>query len=113
MEPMRQYVTVIPSLHEMAPAALAQALGEVELLKAQLLGHLTPSPAPAAPVQETQKSKTWTLTAKDVMDRTGMSRSWLYKNAHKLPFAVRPNGRNWRFSEQGLERYMRESRAVA
>jgi len=36
------------------------------------------------------------------MDRLKVSRSWLYNNSPKLPFASRIGSRNWRYSEKGL-----------
>jgi predicted DNA-binding transcriptional regulator AlpA len=38
-------------------------------------------------------------------DRLGVSRDWLYRHAHQLPFTVR-NGRLLRFSSHGIDRYI-------
>ncbi len=46
------------------------------------------------------------LSAAEAAKRLGMSRSWLYANAHRLPFA-RHIGRRVLFSAQGLERWSR------
>jgi excisionase family DNA binding protein len=46
------------------------------------------------------------LTVSATAERTGMSRDYLYRNAEKLPFALRV-GRSVRFSEAGLEKWIR------
>jgi hypothetical protein len=107
---MTRLVTVVTPLHEMASADLVQTLGELEALKAQVLGHLAPPrTAPAVPVERISE---WRLTAREVMDRLKVSRSWLYKNSPRLSWASRIGSRNWRYSEKGLAEYMRK-RAVA
>ena len=47
------------------------------------------------------------LTAKEVAKRLGFSVDWVYKNHRDLPFRVRL-GTVPRFSEKGLEKYIRE-----
>jgi excisionase family DNA binding protein len=46
------------------------------------------------------------LTVEEAAGRTGMSKRWLYTHAQNLPFAVRV-GRSLRFSEAGLDRWVR------
>jgi predicted DNA-binding transcriptional regulator AlpA len=46
------------------------------------------------------------LSATEAAERLGMSRDWLYRNAARLPFAVRIGSRVL-FSAQGLERWNR------
>lgn len=36
----------------------------------------------------------------------GMSLDWLYRNAHRLPFARRVGGRSLRFSTHGIRRWL-------
>ncbi len=36
----------------------------------------------------------------------GMSLDWIYRNAHRLPFARRLGGRSLRFSTQGIRRWL-------
>jgi excisionase family DNA binding protein len=47
------------------------------------------------------------LTVKEVAKRLGFGVDWVYKKHHRLPFRVRP-GTVPRFSEKGLEKYIRE-----
>jgi predicted DNA-binding transcriptional regulator AlpA len=47
------------------------------------------------------------LRAKEVAERLGFGVDWVYKNHRDLPFRVRL-GTVPRFSEKGLERYIRE-----
>ena len=42
----------------------------------------------------------------------GMSRTWLYKNAHRLPFARRFGARTLKFSSNGIRRYVASRRAT-
>jgi predicted DNA-binding transcriptional regulator AlpA len=46
------------------------------------------------------------MSATEAARRLGMSRDWLYKNARRLPFAVRI-GRRLLFDAHGLERWNR------
>jgi predicted DNA-binding transcriptional regulator AlpA len=101
---VRSQLVTIGSLHEMEATELTQALGEIELLRVQILARLNPARtvAVSAPVERLSE---WKLTAKDVLTRLNVSRSWLYRSNHRLPFA-KQLGRSWRYSEKGLERYM-------
>jgi predicted DNA-binding transcriptional regulator AlpA len=87
-------------------SSLPRLLGELEVMRHRVLQQLhPPTPPKAAPVVEPDTR--WNLSARDVMERTRCSRSWLYKNADKLPFACRFGGR-LRFSERGLAKYIAE-----
>ena len=44
-------------------------------------------------------------------ERLGMSVTWLYRNAAKLPFTRRIGGRTVRFSAAGIARYIGNRRA--
>jgi predicted DNA-binding transcriptional regulator AlpA len=50
------------------------------------------------------------LTAKEAAGRLGMSREWIYKHAHRLPFALRVGRRAIRFSERGITRWQERRR---
>jgi predicted DNA-binding transcriptional regulator AlpA len=84
--------------------AVAEVLGRLEVLRVQLWTAAT-SPdgrteaAPAAPSRG--------LAVAAVVERTGMSRDWLYRQARKgrLPFARRL-GRRITFDEAGLARWL-------
>jgi len=47
------------------------------------------------------------LTVEEAAKMLGLSTDWLYRRAGKLPFTVRL-GRQLRFSERGLDRYIRQ-----
>ena len=46
------------------------------------------------------------LPVAEAADRLACTKDWLYRHHHRLPFAVR-NGRQLRFSADGLDRYIR------
>ena len=52
------------------------------------------------------------VSATEAARRLGVSRVYLYRHAHELPFAVRI-GRRVVFSAKGLERWSRQQRGVA
>ena len=47
------------------------------------------------------------LEVKEAAEKLGQTADWLYRHNHKLPFIVRL-GRNIRFSEQGIEKFIRQ-----
>jgi len=47
------------------------------------------------------------LNVEEAARKLGMSEDWCYRQAKRLPFVVR-NGRQLRFSERGIERYIRQ-----
>jgi predicted DNA-binding transcriptional regulator AlpA len=86
-------------LAELAPA---QVIGELEALKFQVwstASNHAPAPAPTGPSRG--------LGVGVVVERTGMSRDWLYREARqgRLPFARRL-GRRVVFDEGGLTRWL-------
>lgn len=51
------------------------------------------------------------LGVEEAARRLGVSTDWLYRNAAKLPFAVRLGPRQLRFSSRGIERYIHQRQA--
>ena len=47
------------------------------------------------------------LSVEQAAEKLGMSKDWLYRHAHGLPFTIRI-GRGLGFSEAGIERYLRQ-----
>jgi excisionase family DNA binding protein len=47
------------------------------------------------------------LTVGEAAERLATSKDWVYRQHHRLPFAVR-HGRQIRFSMEGLDRYIRD-----
>ena len=62
------------------------------------------------PSEETSTASTATdklLTISEASQKLGISKDYLYRNAIKLPFVVKLGRRNLRFSEQGMDRWIR------
>ena len=88
---------LLDRLPELTPA---QVVGELEALRVVALQEaIRPPVASPAPSNG--------LAVADVVQRTGMSRGWLYREARKgrLPFARR-HGRRVVFDEAGLVRWL-------
>jgi excisionase family DNA binding protein len=56
---------------------------------------------------ETARDQDHLLTVDEAAARLACSADWLYRHHHRLTFAIR-NGRQLRFSADGLDRYIRE-----
>ena len=83
-------------------AAAAALLGPVAALHALLAARVA-MPAPTSPALDRL------LTVDEAADKLACASDWLYRHAKDLPFTVRVGG-NLRFSEQGIERYIRDRR---
>jgi excisionase family DNA binding protein len=57
-------------------------------------------------VHETTRDRDQLLSVHEAAERLACSRDWLYRHHHRLHFAVK-NGRQLRFSAEGLDRYIR------
>ena len=90
---------ILESARHLSPAELPRLLGDLEEIKATALARLS---SPAPPVQ----SPDALLDVEQAAARLGMSRSYLYRHASCFPF-VRRVGRSLRFSENGIEQYIR------
>jgi excisionase family DNA binding protein len=87
-----------------APAdALPDLIAQLEGFKARLYARLSA----AAP---TAASRDRLLTVKEAAEKMRCSADWLYRHSPTLPFVVR-DGRLLRFSEQGIEEYIRRRMA--
>ena len=101
---MSSHHPVVEALEAVARTApvdcLPDLIAQVEGLKARLYARLAaPSPTPAA-------AKDRLLNVKEAAQKLGRSTDWLYRHGSELPFVVR-DGRLLRFSEQGIEEYIR------
>jgi predicted DNA-binding transcriptional regulator AlpA len=95
---------VVEALEAVARTApvdgLPDLIAQVEGLKARLYARLAAtSPTPAAPRDRL-------LNVKEAAQKLGRSADWLYRHGSEVPFVVR-DGRLLRFSEQGIEEYIR------
>jgi predicted DNA-binding transcriptional regulator AlpA len=92
--------------------ALAQLIGETEVLRARLLARLiasatAPPPPPGGPGT---KQPDTLLTAAQAAERLGVDRRWVYRMAPELPFTRRLSTSTLRFSARGLERWTESRR---
>jgi len=79
---------------------LPDLIARVEALKARLYARLTSANSPSAAVRDRL------LNVKEAAEKLRRSSDWLYRHGSELPFVVR-EGRLLRFSEQGIEEYIR------
>ncbi len=91
---------------EMPPEAIPGLLCHLAALQSALTARLLAAstgngqPGPAAEDR--------LLTVKEAAEKLGVSEDWLYRKAGKLPFTVRLGSRQVRFSERGIEKYIRQ-----
>ncbi len=74
---------------------------------ASIQGALAASLLDGAEQHSAQGNGDKLLEVKEAAAKLGMTEDWLYRKGDKLPFVVRM-GRNIRFSEQGIEKYIRQ-----
>jgi hypothetical protein len=92
-------------------AELPALIGDLEHAKAQAWARLHHRPSVQVVHADDTATDSAMVNIHEAARRLGMSVSWLYRNAHNMPFASKVNGHNWRFSISGIERYVR-SRSV-
>lgn len=91
---------VLNTMREIPPEELPRLLGDLEEVRCTAMARLTaPQAAEAAPGPDEL------LDVAEAARRLGRSTDFLYRNAHKYPFARR-DGRAVRFSARGIERYI-------
>ena len=95
----------VEALEDLARTAsiegLPELIAQIEGLKARLYARLNmPSQIPAV-------TRDRLLDVKEAAEKLRRSADWLYRHASELPFVVR-DGRLLRFSEQGIETYIRQ-----
>lgn len=83
-------------------AKLPEVIGALETAKARAWARLTAPPA-VAPSPSHGDS---TVDVDEAARLLGMSRSWVYRHAGRLPFARRVGRRSLRFSTSGIRRYL-------
>jgi predicted DNA-binding transcriptional regulator AlpA len=81
-------------------------VGLVRVFEAKLLwGELRPLAAPTPSVRP-EESSDRLLTPQEAAQMLGVTRTWLYRRSHKLPFTRRLSRKILRFSEAGIRRYL-------
>jgi predicted DNA-binding transcriptional regulator AlpA len=92
---------VLEAVARTAPVdGLPDLIAQVEALKARLYARLTAASPASAAIGDRL------LNVKEAAQKLGRSPDWLYRHGSELPFVVR-DGRLLRFSEQGIEDYIR------
>ena len=102
----------VRALVEHAKASeLPELAGELARGLAEVLARtaIPPTTPTAAPLREEGNAL---LTVDEAAARLGVARSWLYRHAKALPFAVKLGHRTLRFEQRGLERWARTRPAV-
>ena len=89
---------------ELPPTAIVPMLSQLAAIQSVLAASLIKS-TESANAAHTKGDKL--LDVKEAADKLSVTEDWLYRKGSKLPFVVRI-GRNIRFSEQGIERYIRQ-----
>ncbi len=93
---------------EFGPADIVRRLEAIRREVADLLVHLNGHAGNGAP-DEAGVIGTRMLTVDEVAERLGLSRSEVYRRAKSWPFAMKLSPKALRFSETGLERWLRRS----
>jgi excisionase family DNA binding protein len=95
-------------VHACVPEGLPSLIGQLEGAKAAAWTRLTAPRKDGG--TDPANGDDRNLDAAEAARRLGISRDWLYRNAARLPFAVRI-GRRVLFSAQGLDRWNRSRTA--
>lgn len=89
------------------PALLSQIAAVQGALSAQLICAFAQEQA----AEDTRRAD-HLLTAATAAARLAVTKYWLYEHARQLPFTVRIGRRGLRFSENGIERYLRQKQGI-
>ena len=109
----REKVASVPTLTDLLgdPARIstlprdeiAELRGQIAKLDTLVLSRLLVSEQP-----QPRSDGDRLLTAGEAAQKLGATEDWLYRQANTLPFAVRVGKKHLRFSETGMERYIRQ-----
>lgn len=112
-------LTPLPTLDELAarperaqelpPEVARDLLAQLAPLQTVLLAQAI-RPLAGGNSQGEPQGEDRLLTVEEAAGKLAVSTDWLYRRAGKLPFTVRL-GRQLRFSERGLDRYIRQRQA--
>jgi len=89
-------------LEGLSPEAIPQLRGELARLDTILLAALLSSGVGQSATSEGDRL----LDVEVAAHKLGTTEDWLYRNASRLPFAIRIGKKQLRFSETGIERYI-------
>jgi len=82
---------------------IAELRGQIAKLDTLLLSQLLTNKQPQPSLDGDRL-----LTAIEAAQKLGATEDWLYRHASTLPFVVRVGKKHLRFSEAGIERYIRQ-----
>ena len=109
---------LVPSLDELAADRSKAAELPPESLRVlyvranELAGFLLASLLTSKESPGTPKAAERLLAVEEAARRLAVTVDWLYRHARALPFTVKNGGRQVRFSERGIERYIRERQGL-
>ena len=83
--------------------AIAELRGQLAKLDTLLLSQLLTGEQ-SQPSSDSDRL----FTVAEAAQKLGATEDWLYRHANTLPFAVRLGMKHLRFSEAGMERYIRQ-----
>jgi predicted DNA-binding transcriptional regulator AlpA len=83
--------------------AVAELRGQIAKLDTLLLSRLLTGEQPQPGIEGDRL-----LTATEAAQKLGATEDWLYRHANTLPFAVRVGKKHLRFSQAGMDRYIRQ-----
>jgi excisionase family DNA binding protein len=98
----RDLDSLLAALDDLAVERLPEVLGALETAKTRMWMRLTAPPAVAQSATDSDE----TVDVDEAARLLGMSRSWVYRHARRLPFARRVGRRALRFSTSGIRRYL-------
>src|SRR5947208_1576431 len=93
---------------EIAPAAIPALLGELEVLRVRLWGHLLAhrQVSHEGHGREPERHNDRLLTPPEAAVMLGVTIPWLHRHHRHLPFARKLSRKTLRFSELGLRRWL-------
>jgi predicted DNA-binding transcriptional regulator AlpA len=91
---------------EPSPESLPTWIGACEQVKAELLARLMGGQQSGS----AQPREDRLLTVEEAAEKLGVKVGWLYRNADRLPFTVRPSPGLVRFSLLGIEKWLTQQR---
>jgi predicted DNA-binding transcriptional regulator AlpA len=93
---------LLAALDELPADQLPEVIGALETAKSRMWMRLAAQPAGAHSTTDADE----TVDVDQAARLLGMSRSWVYRHARRLPFAHRVGHRALRFSTGGIRRYL-------
>jgi excisionase family DNA binding protein len=96
---LKQVDLVLPDPAEVSDESIAPVLSQLAAMQTALAAHLL------VRASDKESHDDRLLSIDEAATKLKTSKDWLYRNSGRLPFTLRI-GRNLRFSEQGIERWI-------